>query len=85
MYECETWNTKEEPTLRVFKKKVCTKLFEPKRKAGTVGWANRRNEESRSLYSWPDIMVIKTVDEMGGTCNINSRDKMCLHYFSRKT
>lgn len=51
MYECETGNTKEEPTPRVFEKRVPIKVFEPKRKTTTVGWANLRNEECRTLYS----------------------------------
>ena len=50
MCDCETGNTKEEPTLRVYKKRVPIKVFEPKRKTTTVGWANLHNEESRGLY-----------------------------------
>lgn len=64
MYECETGNTKEESTLRMFEKRVPTKVFEPKRKTTTVGWENLHNEECRTLHSWPDIiMVIRAVDE----------------------
>jgi hypothetical protein len=51
MYEGETGNTKEEPTLRVFEKRAPTKMSEPKRKTITVGWENLHNEESHALYS----------------------------------
>jgi hypothetical protein len=62
LYGCETWSLtlKEEHRLRVFKKRVLRKIFEPKREEDG-SWRKLHNDGLHSLYFSPSIVrVIKS-------------------------
>jgi hypothetical protein len=60
LYGCETWSltVKEEHKLRVFEKRVLSRIFGPKRDGVTGGWRKLHNEELHNLYSSPSIIRI---------------------------
>jgi hypothetical protein len=52
---------REEQRLRVFKNRVLTRMFGPKRDEATGEWRRLHNEELHDLYSSPNIIrVIKS-------------------------
>jgi hypothetical protein len=62
LYGCEAWSLTlgEEYRLRVFEKRVSSKIFEPKREEDGL-WRKLHNDELHSLYSSPNIVrVIKS-------------------------
>jgi hypothetical protein len=58
LYGCETWSLtlREKHGLRVFKKRVLRKIFEPKRDEVMEWWRKLHNEELRDLYSSQSII-----------------------------
>jgi hypothetical protein len=56
-----TWSltVKEECRLRVFENRVLRRIFGPKRDEVTGKWRRLHNKELNTLYSSPDIRVIK--------------------------
>jgi hypothetical protein len=58
LYGCETWSLtlREEHGLRVFKKGVLRRLYEPKGEKVVGGWRRLHNEELHSLYTSPNII-----------------------------
>jgi hypothetical protein len=58
LYGCETLSLtlREEHRLRVFKNRVLSRIFGPKRDEVTGGWRKLHNEELHSLYSSPSIV-----------------------------
>jgi hypothetical protein len=58
LYGCETWSLtlREGHRLRVFKNRVLTRIFGPKRDEVTGEWRKLHNEELHNLYSSPDII-----------------------------
>jgi hypothetical protein len=58
LYGRETWSLtlKEENRLRVFKNRVLTRIFGPKRDEVTGEWRKFHNEELHILYSSPNII-----------------------------
>jgi hypothetical protein len=57
LYGCETQSLtlREEHRLRVFKNRVLSRIFGPKRDEVTGEWRKLHNEELHNLYSSPDI------------------------------
>jgi hypothetical protein len=57
-YGCETWSLtlREEHTVRVFGKRVLSRIFGPKRDEGTGEWRKLTSGELHNLYSSPDII-----------------------------
>ena len=63
LHGCETWslNLREEPSLRLFKNKVLTRIIGPKRDEVTGEWRKLHNVELNDLYCSPNIVrVIKS-------------------------
>jgi len=63
LYGCEIWllTLREERRLRVFKNRVLSRIFGPKRDEVTVEWSKQQREELNDLYSSPNIIwVIKS-------------------------
>jgi hypothetical protein len=62
LYGCETWSLtlKEKHRLRVFENRVLGRIFGPKRDEVTGGWRKLHNEELHSLYSSPNIRMMKS-------------------------
>jgi hypothetical protein len=58
LYGCETWSLalREEHRLRVFERRVLSRIFGTKRDEVTGEWRKLHNEELHSLYSSPDII-----------------------------
>jgi hypothetical protein len=66
---------REENKLPVFENKVLRE-FEPKGDGVTGGWRKLRNKELHNLYSSPSIIrIIKSRDEVGGTCGTNGGEE----------
>jgi hypothetical protein len=59
LYGCETWSLtlREEQRLRVFKNRVL-RIFGPKREVDG-SWRKLHNDELHSLYSSPNVWMIK--------------------------
>jgi hypothetical protein len=55
LYGRKTWSLilREEQKLRVFKKSVLRRIFEPKRDVVMGGWRKLHNEEPYDFYSSP--------------------------------
>jgi hypothetical protein len=63
LYGCETWSLtlREERRLRVFKNRVLSRVFGPKRDEVRGEWKKLHNEELNDLYSLPNIVrVVKS-------------------------
>jgi hypothetical protein len=63
LYGCETWSLtlREEHKLRVFKNRVLSRIFGPKRDEVTGECRKLHNEELHDFYSSPSIIrIIKT-------------------------
>jgi hypothetical protein len=63
LYGCSTWSLtlREELRLRVFENRVLRRIFGPKREEVAGGWRRLHNEETRKLYTSPNIIsVIKS-------------------------
>jgi hypothetical protein len=60
LYGCETLSLtlREEHRLRVFKNRVLSRIFGPKRDEVTGGWRKLHNEELHGLYSSPSIVSV---------------------------
>jgi hypothetical protein len=58
LYGCETWSLTltEEHRLRVFKNRVLSKIYGPKRDEVTGEWRKLHNEDLHNLYSSPSII-----------------------------
>jgi hypothetical protein len=69
VYGCEIWALipKEEHKLRVFKNKVPSRIFGPKRDKVIGDWRSMHNEEVDNLYSSPNIIRMLRImgDETG--------------------
>ena len=63
LYGCETWSLtlREERRLRVFEKRVLSRVFGRKRDEVTEEWRKLHKEELSDLYSLPNIVrVVKS-------------------------
>jgi hypothetical protein len=60
---------KDEFRLRVFGNRLLRRTFGPKRKEVAGGWRRLHNEELHNLFTSPNIKVIKSRNEMHGTCS----------------
>jgi hypothetical protein len=60
LYGCETWSLtlREEHRLRVFEKRVLSRIFGPKRDEMTGEWRKLYNKELHDVYSSPSIIRI---------------------------
>jgi hypothetical protein len=58
LYGCETWSLtlREEHRLRVFEKRVLSRIFGTKRDEVTGEWRKLHSEELHILYSSPNII-----------------------------
>jgi hypothetical protein len=58
LYECETWclTLREEHKLRVFKNRVLSRIFGPKRDDVTGEWRKLHNEELHDFYSSSSVL-----------------------------
>jgi hypothetical protein len=72
LYGCETWSLtlKEEYKLRVLGNKVLGRIFGPKQDEVAGGWRKLHNEELRSLYSSPNIIMGGASSTHGGGENV---------------
>jgi hypothetical protein len=70
---------REDHRLKVFENKVLRRIFGPKRGEVTGGWRKLLNEEHHDLYSSPSIIrIIKSEDEVGGTCSRTGGKEKCI-------
>jgi hypothetical protein len=65
LYGCKTWSLilREEQRLKVFEKRMLTRIFEPKKEKVVGGWRRLHmyNKEFYDLYTSPNIIrVIKS-------------------------
>jgi hypothetical protein len=62
--------SREERSLRVFENRVLRRTFGPKRDEVTGEWRKVQKEELNALYSSPNIVRVKKIEnEMGGVCS----------------
>ena len=60
LYGCETWSVtfREEYRLRVFEKRVLSKIFGSERNEVIEQWRKLHNEKLNDLYSSPNIILV---------------------------
>jgi hypothetical protein len=73
---------RDEPRLRVFEKRVLSRIFGPKRDEVTGEWRKLHNEEIFHLYSSPNIVRVIKSRRMGwGTRSMHGRQVRCIQGF----
>ena len=72
LYGCETWSLtlREECRLRVFEKRVLSRIFGPKRDVVIRKWRKLYNEELNDLYCSPNIVRVKISRGMSWAGNV---------------
>jgi hypothetical protein len=69
----------------VFENRVLRRIFGPKKDGVTGGWRKLHSEELHNLYSSPSIIrIIKSEDEVGGTCGTNGEEEERVEVIGRK-
>ena len=84
LYGCETWSLilREERRLRVFQKRVLSRILGPKRDEEAGEWRKLTTEELNDLYCSPNIIRVIKSRRMGrGTCSTHGRQMTCIQCF----
>ena len=84
LYGCETWSLtlREECRLRVFEKRVLSRIFGPKRDEVAGEWRKLTTEQLNDLYCSSNIIrVIKSRRIGCRTCSMHGRQVRCIQGF----